>query len=297
MKKMLMLALVVLTLAGLTTTASAYDWRLHCYADSTMDGHSGYLLDSIEPGWVHETIFVFPEDGHIRIYAIRDESSGEWEYLPAGSLIAPETGDQIGAFWSTLPDDVGGPQTSTLEAFENFTVPAGSFFGAKCVSRPIADPSTFTEVRHFTQGVGLMRDFFPGDGADILESYFIAGGSGYFPLAIGNWWEYAWEEDSISAVGDLPNSMNLLYPSVPNPFNPSTSISFEMAADAHATLRVYDTAGHLIRTLVNEHRAAGPHSVSWNGRDEAGRSAAAGVYYYRFETGKSVQTRTMTLVK
>lgn len=298
MKKLLNLTLAAVILAGFASPASAYDWRLHCYADSTMDGHSGFLLNSDEPGWVQETIFAFEEEGHIRLFAIRDNSTGDWDYLPEGSLIAPAAGDQIGAFWSTLPDELGRPQTSTLEAFESFTVPAGTFFGAKCVSRPIADPGTFSEVRHFTQGVGLMRDLFPGDGADVLDSYFIAGGSGYFPLAVGNWWEYLWDEDvPISAAGDLPGSMNLLYPSVPNPFNPSTSISFEMAAEAHATLRVYDTAGHLIRTLVDEQRAAGRHSVTWNGRDETGRAAPAGVYLYRFETGSSVQTRTMTLVK
>ena len=52
-----------------------------------------------------------------------------------------------------------------------------------------------------------------------------------------------------------------------------------------------------VRTLVNEQRAAGRHTETWDGRDDTGRSAAAGVYLYRFEAGQAVQTRTMTLVK
>lgn len=295
MKKLSLLALTMLLMAAFATTASAYDWRLSCYADSTLAGQSGFLLESEEPGYGTETLFVFEEAGHIRVFAVRPEGEPNWELLPEGSLIAPAPGDGIGDSWSTLPDDFGRPSTSTLEAFESTTVPAGTFSAAKCVSRPDVDPSTFTEVRHWVQGIGLIRDFFPADGADILTSYFIAGGSGYLPLAVGNWWEY--DFDDVSAVGDLPISANLLYPSVPNPFNPATSISFEMAAAGHATLKVYDPAGRLIRTLVDEQRAAGLHSVTWNGRDEAGRTAAAGVYLYRFETGKSVQTRTMTLIK
>ncbi len=55
MKKIVLLALAVALIAGFTTTAAAYDWRLTCYADSTMDGHAGFLMDSDEPGWTHET--------------------------------------------------------------------------------------------------------------------------------------------------------------------------------------------------------------------------------------------------
>jgi flagellar hook assembly protein FlgD len=84
---------------------------------------------------------------------------------------------------------------------------------------------------------------------------------------------------------------------VPNPFNPSTGISFEMGAAGAARLNVYDTAGSQVRTPVDAERAAGRHTVTWDGRNESGRNAPAGVYLYRFEAGESVQTQRMTLVK
>ncbi len=96
----------------------------------------------------------------------------------------------------------------------------------------------------------------------------------------------------------LPSSApNLLYSAVPNPLNPATEISYEMAASGHARLSIYDASGRLIRTLLDGQRDAGRHNVTWNGRDETGRAASAGVYLYRFEAGNSVQTRRMTLIK
>jgi hypothetical protein len=64
----------------------------------------------------------------------------------------------------------------------------------------------------------------------------------------------------------------------PNPFNPSTMVHFELGQSGPATLKVYDVAGRMVRTLVNKQLAAGAHEVSWDGRSEAGRPLASGVY-------------------
>jgi len=96
--------------------------------------------------------------------------------------------------------------------------------------------------------------------------------------------------------GSLPSVTALLGAS-PNPFNPSTKLAFELATPAHARLKIYDTAGRLVTTLVDEQRAAGRHEVVWNGQSASGQSVASGVYLYRFEAGMTVQTRRMTLVK
>jgi len=104
--------------------------------------------------------------------------------------------------------------------------------------------------------------------------------------------------ESVSGVqdGTVPTRTTLLG-AVPNPFNPSTKLSFEMAAAGHAGLKVYDTAGRLVATLVNERRDAGLHEVIWDGRDHAGRISSAGVYLYRLEVEDYVETKRMTLVK
>jgi hypothetical protein len=89
-----------------------------------------------------------------------------------------------------------------------------------------------------------------------------------------------------------------LGPNVPNPFNPSTRISFELPARAEVTLQVYDTAGRLVRSLA-EHAAyePGTHEVVWDGRDDRGGGLAAGVYHVRMAGPGFDETRKVVMVK
>ncbi len=83
----------------------------------------------------------------------------------------------------------------------------------------------------------------------------------------------------------------------PNPFNPATELRYKLGRDAQVFLRVYDVSGQLVRTLVSEHQTAGSYGVFWNGRDDTGREAPAGVYFGRLETDEVVQTNRMLLLK
>lgn len=84
---------------------------------------------------------------------------------------------------------------------------------------------------------------------------------------------------------------------VPNPFNPSTTITFALPESAPVTLAIYDTNGRIVRTLVNGAGAAGLHEVVWNGLDDNGRAVASGVYVYRLTAGNDVSIRRLTLVR
>lgn len=99
-----------------------------------------------------------------------------------------------------------------------------------------------------------------------------------------------------TAVGDTPKQF-ALRPNYPNPFNPSTSIRFDVAARSHVTLRVYDVSGALVRTLVDGPAEAGSHVVEWNGRNDQGSPASSGVYFYRLTAPGFSDVRKMTLVK
>jgi len=87
----------------------------------------------------------------------------------------------------------------------------------------------------------------------------------------------------------------------PNPFNPATEIGYSLAVGAHVALRVYDVAGRLVRTLVDETREAGPHAVTWNGTTDTGARAASGVYFVRMEADGAddgfAATRKLVLLK
>lgn len=107
---------------------------------------------------------------------------------------------------------------------------------------------------------------------------------------------------AINGAGSNPPSVSLpsvseLRANVPNPFNPSTEISFVLAQDGPVSLRVYTVRGQLVRTLLDRSLAAGPHSLTWNGIDDQGRQAASGGYIVRFVAPDRTQSRHLTLLK
>jgi hypothetical protein len=83
----------------------------------------------------------------------------------------------------------------------------------------------------------------------------------------------------------------------PNPFNPVTEIRYSLPAAGRARLAVYDARGRLLRELFAGEQPAGPGSVTWDGRDGAGRAVASGVYLYRLETATGTQAKRMLLIK
>jgi hypothetical protein len=88
-----------------------------------------------------------------------------------------------------------------------------------------------------------------------------------------------------------------LHQNLPNPFNPSTRISFELGAPCRATLAVYDVSGKLVRTLLDETLAPGVHSIEWDGRAERGKAASSGMYFYKLRAGSFTETRKMVLLR
>jgi hypothetical protein len=89
-----------------------------------------------------------------------------------------------------------------------------------------------------------------------------------------------------------------LEPACPNPFNPHTTIAFELPRQLDVSLRIFDLSGRLVRSLIGgETRGQGRHEVVWNGRDDAGRQVASGTYFYRLVAGELAETKSMVLVK
>ena len=84
---------------------------------------------------------------------------------------------------------------------------------------------------------------------------------------------------------------------MPNPFNPTTTISFSIPAPGFVELLVYDVSGRPVATLVRRHMPAGRSSVPWNGRNDGGSPVSTGVYFYRLRAGADAQTKKMILLK
>jgi hypothetical protein len=83
----------------------------------------------------------------------------------------------------------------------------------------------------------------------------------------------------------------------PNPFNPTTTIRFGVKEPGLVSINIYNLKGQLVRTLVDENKKAGFHSIAWNGIDNFGKSVSSGVYMYRMQTTGFHQTRKMMLMK
>lgn len=109
----------------------------------------------------------------------------------------------------------------------------------------------------------------------------------------------AFEQMTATGVSNTPAFAVDLEQNVPNPFNPSTVITFDVpaASGARVSLDVFDVRGAHVRSLVRGRPATGPARVAWDGRDDAGRRMASGVYLYRLVAGATVRTRRMTLLK
>ncbi len=83
----------------------------------------------------------------------------------------------------------------------------------------------------------------------------------------------------------------------PNPFNPDTHIAFSLAEAGPVLACVHDAAGRRVRTLVDGNLQKGPHTLNWDGRDDAGRTAASGAYVTTIRAGEIRISRTVVLLK
>jgi hypothetical protein len=95
---------------------------------------------------------------------------------------------------------------------------------------------------------------------------------------------------------DVPNfRLNRNYP---NPFNPSTTISFTLPEQTAIELAVYDLEGNLVKTLISDIKSSGYHAEKWNGTDNDGKTVGSGMYIYRIETDSGFsQSNKMLLLK
>jgi len=143
------------------------------------------------------------------------------------------------------------------------------------------------------QGAGqLARLRFEVLREDALET--LAPGAGVLLSTVYDQEPVRWSGSLLDWI--LPQSLGLEQ-NYPNPFNPSTIIPLALPQRTEVRLAIFNVLGQRVRTLVDGPLDAGYHNMMWNGLDEAGRQAAAGMYFYLVEADGFRQTRKMTLVK
>ena len=89
----------------------------------------------------------------------------------------------------------------------------------------------------------------------------------------------------------------VLHDNYPNPFNPTTTLRFDLPEVSNITLTIYNMLGQKVRTFDYQNTSAGYHSVTWNATNDLGQQVGAGVYLYQLQTKDFVKTRKMVLLK
>jgi len=101
---------------------------------------------------------------------------------------------------------------------------------------------------------------------------------------------------SNDVINQLPHAFNL-YNNYPNPFNPVTTLRYNLPEDALVNITIYDIMGRIVRTLINSQQNAGFKSIQWNATNDAGSPLSAGLYLYKIQADNFVQIRKMVLLK
>ncbi|NQT64854.1 MAG: T9SS type A sorting domain-containing protein, partial [FCB group bacterium] len=95
----------------------------------------------------------------------------------------------------------------------------------------------------------------------------------------------------------VPVFTNDLGKNYPNPFNPDTNISFSIKEDGFVSLKVYNTRGQLVKTLISENMQEGVHFTSWNGKNNNNKSVSSGIYFYKMDSKGYSSIKKMILMK
>lgn len=205
----------------------------------------------------------------------------------------PDSGYSVDNLSPGAPENVVLNYSSTENALTWDSSPESDFSHFLVYRSLVPDP-------YSTETAELLGTTVDPEWQDAIGPQEYAWGFRYWIVSVdfsGNCSLIPGESDLRTDVPGVP-ARTALHAAVPNPFNPRTRISFDLAKDAVVDLRVFDIAGRRVKTLVHaELRQQGQHEIYWGGRDDSGRNVSAGVYFYKLEAGAFTETRRVTLLK
>ena len=101
---------------------------------------------------------------------------------------------------------------------------------------------------------------------------------------------------SVNSNVEVPNQL-ILHHNYPNPFNPVTSLRYDLPEDGLVNITVYDMMGRIVSNLVSSQQNAGYKSIQWNATNNTGQPVSAGLYLYTIQAGDYIHTKKMVLLK
>ncbi len=165
-------------------TDQEMEWEI--VSQGEMDGYQGFYLENSFDGALHETDFLFQEAGHLRVYAFKMSWQDEFQLLPESTYWVKQDTLTVGDCWDSW---IGEPTTACVIGSETVSTPAGTFFAHIVEHRSQADPDEVKGTWWFSRDVGLVYGEHSEEPFEFMD-YEIVGGTGFFPIAVGNWWLY-----------------------------------------------------------------------------------------------------------
>jgi len=305
----------------LTTSDGGRTWTPSPTAPVEPPGGAGGIWDSYS--WVGSQICVFGTNAN---YLLRTSNGGlSWQAIPCDigwprKVVLNERGYGLVAGWNLTPGAPGGALRRTtdfgqtwhavpgiLELDQVYTVelvPGTSeawAFGWK------EDPYFWGWLHSTNNGVSWSPCPDLTDNYEGRDCEFVPPGGGS-PLHVTGWSVGIWLPDSspkicrydvvvgIEPVA-VPAATRLALRASPNPFSPLTVLDLEVPEGRGASLRIYDSGGHLVRTLDRGPLLPGRRSVRWDGYDDRGSPVASGVYLVRLGAGNEAVTQKLVLTR
>ncbi len=170
------------------------------------------------------------------------------------------------------------------------TINAPSLFGLHLNGVSIVSPHTYSIPAH--GNATLMVSVYLNSATNFNGELVITSNDPNYPSQ-----QVALSVSSVTNDDNTAPAVTALEGNYPNPFNPVTAIRYSVKEAGPVTIKIYNTKGQLVRTLVNAQAKAGSHSQVWDGRDDAGKPVSSGVYMYRMTVPGFAQTRKMMLMK
>ena len=216
---------------------------------------------------------------------------------------------QLGAgrfYWQVYANNTPGPVWSFITTGGSMPV-AFTHFDAKSSGDAVEIRWELASDEAMSGFTLYRRDGSSSQSHVVAEGAVTATSGSYLDTSVDAGMTYGYELIIRTVDGDefrsplaavtLPALALTLHQNVPNPFNPQTTIRYDIPSSGRVQLSILDVNGKLVRRLVNEVQPAGSREVTWNGRDDAGNTVSSGVYFYVLDAGKQRLTKKLVLLK
>ncbi len=229
--------------------------------------------------------------GNKDIYAQKVNSNGDGQWDVNGVFISAAVDTTAGLY--TVPSIVSDEKGGAIVVWNDYRNGNWDIYAQRIDSSGVVqwgtDDIAVCTTSTVQSCISIVTD---GDNGAIIAWADTKDGWSVYAQRVGDAEESVEETKSVGCK--MQNAKLHIYP---NPFSTSTHIVFSILHLEKVKLLVYDSAGRIVRTLVQGKKKPGHYSIEWNGRDEKNKKLPSGVYFYRLETGDFTSTKKVLLIR